>query len=78
MSVGIIDGVPTLDLDYPLDSAAEVDMNVVMDGDGNYIEVQGTAEGAAFGREALDQLLDLAAKGVVELRAAQDAAIATV
>jgi ribonuclease PH len=75
VSVGIVDGVPTLDLDYPLDSAAEVDMNVVMDGDGNYIEVQGTAEGAAFGREALNQLLDLAAKGIIELRQAQDAAI---
>jgi ribonuclease PH len=75
VSVGIVDGIPTLDLDYPLDSAAEVDMNVVMDGDGNYIEVQGTAEGAAFGREALNQLLDLAAKGIIELRQAQDAAI---
>jgi len=75
VSVGIVKGVPTLDLDYPLDSAADVDMNVVMDGDGNFIEVQGTAEGAAFRREELDRLLDLAAKGIGELRACQDAAI---
>ena len=76
VSVGIVDGVPTLDLDYPLDSAAEVDMNVVMDGEGSFVEVQGTAEGAAFGRDELDRLLDLAASGIAELREAQDAAIA--
>ena len=76
VSVGIVDGVPTLDLDYPLDSAAEVDMNVVMDGEGSFVEVQGTAEGATFGRDELDRLLDLAASGISELRQAQDAAIA--
>lgn len=76
VSVGIVDGVPTLDLDYPLDSAAEVDMNVVMDGEGSFVEVQGTAEGATFGRDELDRLLDLAASGIAELRQAQDAAIA--
>jgi ribonuclease PH len=76
VSVGIVDGIPTLDLDYPLDSAADVDMNVVMDGEGSFVEVQGTAEGVNFGREALNQLLDLATKGITELRAAQDAAIA--
>ena len=61
VSVGIVDGVLT-DLDYPLDSAAEVDMNVVMDGEGSR-EVQGTAEGATFGRDEFDRLLDLAASG---------------
>lgn len=76
VSVGICGGVPTLDLDYKLDVAADVDMNVVMDGDGNYVEVQGTAEGVTFSRTELDALLELAAKGIGELRAAQDAAVA--
>ena len=76
VSVGVVDGVPVLDLDYPLDSAAEVDMNVVMDASGRFIEVQGTAEGLAFGRDVLDRMLDLAAGGITELRKAQDTAIA--
>jgi ribonuclease PH len=76
VSVGIVEGVPTLDLDYPLDSAAEVDMNVVMDDEGGFVEIQGTAEGATFGRDALGHLLDLAAAGIKGLREAQDVAIA--
>ena len=75
VSVGIIDGRPTLDLDYVLDVAAEVDMNVVMNGEGKFIEVQGTAEGAPFSREELDELLRLAAKGVSELRLGQEQAV---
>ncbi len=76
VSVGIYRGVPVLDLDYPEDSEAETDMNVVMNDAGAFIEVQGTAEGHAFRREELDQLLDLAAKGISELMAAQQAALA--
>jgi ribonuclease PH len=74
--VGIVDGRSTLDLDYRLDSAAEVDMNVVMNNDSDFIELQGTAEGAPFSRGQLDELLVLAAKGIRELRHAQDEAIA--
>ena len=76
VSVGIYRGVPVLDLDYPEDSEAETDMNVVMNDAGAFIEVQGTAEGHAFRREELDQLLDLAASGITELMAAQLAALA--
>ena len=57
VSVGIIDGVPRLDLPYEEDVRAETDMNVVMTGDGRFVEVQGTAEGAAFDRDELDALL---------------------
>jgi ribonuclease PH len=64
VSVGVVDGVPLLDLDYSEDSNADVDMNVVMTGDGRLIEVQATAEKEPFGRDALDELLDLAARGV--------------
>jgi len=71
VSVGIVDGVPVLDLDYAEDSAAETDMNVVMNSGGAFIEVQGTAEGHAFRREELDRLLDLAAGGVARLCALQ-------
>jgi ribonuclease PH len=71
ISVGIVDGTPVLDLPYVEDSRAEVDMNVVMTSDGDYVEVQGTAEGAAFGRTALDRLLDLAEAGIAELVEAQ-------
>ena len=71
ISVGIVDGTPVCDLPYVEDSTAEVDMNVVMTSDGDYVEVQGTAEGAAFGRAALDQLLDLAEGGIAELIDAQ-------
>ncbi|MEO1420393.1 MAG: ribonuclease PH, partial [Pseudomonadota bacterium] len=76
VSVGIYRGLPVLDLDYPEDSEAETDMNVVMNDAGAFIEVQGTAEGHAFRREELDKLLDLAAKGISELMAAQQGALA--
>ena len=76
VSVGVVDGVALLDLDYSEDSRAETDMNVVMTGDGRLIEVQATAERDPFSRELLDELLDLAAGGVAELRAAQDDAVA--
>lgn len=77
VSVGIIDGVPMLDLPYVEDSRADVDMNVVMTGTGRFIEVQGTAENMAFSRSELDSLLDLAQGGIEELAAAQAAVIAT-
>lgn len=64
VSVGIVDGVPLLDLDFDEDAAAEVDMNVVMTGDGRLVEVQGTAEKRAFSRQELDDLLELAWKGI--------------
>jgi ribonuclease PH len=76
VSVGVVDGTPLLDLDYSEDSRADTDMNVVMTGDGRLVEVQATAERDPFSRELLDQLLDLAAVGVTELRVAQDDAIA--
>jgi len=66
-SVGIVAGTPMLDLAYSEDSAADVDMNIVKTGDGRFIEVQGTAEGAPFAREALDQLLGLADEGIRQL-----------
>jgi ribonuclease PH len=75
ISVGLVDGVPMLDLDYSEDSVAEVDMNVVMDGRERFIEVQGTAERAPFDRARLDSLLELAAGGVTELVAIQRKAI---
>ncbi len=76
MSVGIFGTTPVLDLDYDEDSAAETDMNVVMNDGGGFIEVQGTAEGHAFRRGELDQLLDLAAKGIDELLVAQNTSLA--
>jgi ribonuclease PH len=77
VSVGIVDGQPLLDLDYEEDSAAETDMNVVMTGDGQLVEVQATAERDPFSRELLDELLDLAAGGIEQLVVAQrDAAAA--
>ena len=75
VSVGLVDGVPLLDLCYSEDSAADTDMNVVMSGDGAFIEVQGTAEGAPFDRALLDRLLDLGAMGCVQLTALQQAAL---
>lgn len=75
VSVGVVGGVPVLDLDYPEDSSADTDMNVVMAENGDFIEVQGTAEGAAFSRGELDALLDLAAGGVRELIALQKQAL---
>ena len=71
VSVGICNGVPVIDLDYAEDSAAETDMNVVMNNGGGFIEVQGTAEGHAFRRHELDALLDLAAAGIARLFAMQ-------
>lgn len=76
VSVGIIDGIPMLDLCYEEDVRADTDMNVVCSGDGRFIEVQGTAEGVPFDRKALDELLDLAVGGCVQLRAMQTAALA--
>jgi ribonuclease PH len=75
-SVGIVDGEAILDLDYEKDVSADVDMNVVMSGRGLLVEVQGTAEGAPFTREELDQLLDLAAGGIKELHEMQRQAVA--
>jgi ribonuclease PH len=71
VSVGIYNGAPVLDLDYAEDSACECDMNVVMNEAGGFIEVQGTAEGHAFRREELDQLLNLATSGIQQLLQAQ-------
>ncbi|MEU3459805.1 ribonuclease PH [Streptomyces sp. NPDC006733] len=71
VSVGIVDGLPLLDLAYEEDVKAETDMNVVCTGDGRFIEVQGTAEGAPFDRTELGALLDLAVGGCAELTAAQ-------
>jgi ribonuclease PH len=71
ISVGIIDGLPCLDLDYSEDSRAEVDMNVVMTGEGRFVEVQGTAEGVAFSRGELDDLLGLAESGISTIFALQ-------
>ncbi|RYF72700.1 MAG: ribonuclease PH, partial [Comamonadaceae bacterium] len=71
VSVGIVQGVPLLDLEYTEDSACDTDMNVVMTGAGHFVEVQGTAEGAAFTREEMNQLLALAEKGIAELVIAQ-------
>lgn len=67
ISVGIVRGVPMLDLDYNEDSSCDTDMNVVMTGAGHFVEVQGTAEGVAFSRSEMDALLTLAEKGIVEL-----------
>ena len=77
ISVGIVDGVPRLDLPYVEDSTAEVDFNVVMTGSGRFVEVQGTAEGQAFERSELDALVDLAAMGIAEIVSAQRALLAT-
>ena len=76
VSVGVVKGRPVLDLDYPEDSTAETDMNVVMTGDGRFVEVQGTAETEPFDRELLGLLLDLATKGCADLSATQQAALA--
>lgn len=67
ISVGIVDGEPLLDLCYDEDSAAEVDVNVVMNADGEFIELQGTAEGVTFSRNSLDTMLNLAEKGIQKL-----------
>ncbi|MFI0861444.1 ribonuclease PH [Streptomyces smyrnaeus] len=75
VSVGIVDGVPLLDLRYEEDVRAETDMNVVCTGDGRFVEVQGTAEGAPFAREELDGLLDLAVAGCAQLDGHQRTAL---
>jgi ribonuclease PH len=75
VSVGIVDGVAVLDLDYAEDSQAETDMNVVMNNGGAFIEVQGTAEGHAFRRHELDAMLNLAAAGIAELFVLQSQAL---
>lgn len=76
VSVGMVEGVPLLDLEYVEDSACDTDMNVVMTGQGGFVEIQGTAEGAAFSRAEMDRMLALADKGIRELIAAQQAALA--
>ena len=75
VSVGIVDGQPTLDLDYPLDSRAEVDLNAVMNDRGAFVELQGTGEKGTFTREQLDAMLELATQGIAELDAVQRAAL---
>jgi ribonuclease PH len=75
VSCGVVDGVPLLDLDYPEDSGAEVDANVVMTGEGGLVEVQATAERTPLSRTHLDELLALAQKGIEGLREAQEAAL---
>ena len=75
VSVGIIDGEPRLDLHYDDDVRAETDMNVVMTGEGNFVEVQGTAEGEPFDRGLLDELLNLAAAGIADLTRQQKASL---
>jgi ribonuclease PH len=77
VSVGVYQGAQVLDLDYAEDSACDTDMNVVMTGSGRFVEVQGTAEQEAFSREELNELLDLAAGGIVAIHAAQRAVLAT-
>ena len=77
VSVGVVDGSSMLDLCYTEDSAADTDMNVVMTGDGAFIELQGTAEGAPFDRKLLDELLDLGATGCAQLTELQRAALAS-
>jgi ribonuclease PH len=78
ISVGIVQGVPLLDLEYTEDSSCDTDMNVVMTGSGGFVEVQGTAEGAAFTRAEMDRLLALADQGIRELVARQRAALGVV
>ncbi len=76
VSVGIVNGVPVLDLDYPEDSACDTDMNVVMTGKGGIVEIQGTAEGTPFSRTELDALIEMAANGIAAIVAVQKAALA--
>ena len=77
-SVGVVGGIPMLDLAYEEDSRAEVDMNVIKTGDGRFIEVQGTAEGAPFERQALDDLMALGDKGIRELVALQQTIVGSI
>ena len=71
VSVGLVNGIPLLDLDYSEDSRADVDLNVVMDGHQHLLEIQGTAEGEAFSRSELNALLDLAEPGLATLMQGQ-------
>ena len=73
--MGIVDGKPLLDLDYSEDSQADVDLNVVMTGEGSYVDVQATAERVPFSRDDLDELLALATAGISRIRAEQDRAV---
>ena len=77
VSVGVVGGVPMLDLDYAEDSACDTDMNIVMTGAGGFVELQGTAEGAPFSREQMDALVALGERGIRKLIAAQKAALKT-
>jgi len=77
VSVGVVDGVPLLDLDYIEDSGCDSDMNVVMTGSGGFVEVQGTAEGAPFSREEMTTLVGLAEQGIGRLIAEQRAVLAS-
>jgi ribonuclease PH len=77
VSVGIVGGIPRLDLEYVEDQVAEVDMNVVATAGGSLVEIQGTGEKRSFRREEMDALVDLAFKGIAELAAAQNAALAS-
>lgn len=76
VSVGVVKGVPVLDLDYVEDFDAEVDMNLVMRGNGEFVEIQGTAEGGTFGRAHLDSMIALGVSGCAQLKALQQAAVA--
>lgn len=76
VSVGVVDGTPVCDLDYPEDSKAETDMNLVMTGGGRFVEVQGAAEGAPFDRSELDRMLELGEGGIRSIFEAQKAALA--
>ena len=78
ISVGVYKGTPVLDLDYIEDSDCDTDMNVVMTADGGFVEIQGTAEGEPFDRDAMNAMLDLAANGIAELLAMQTKALKTV
>jgi ribonuclease PH len=77
ISVGLFEGSPVLDLDYPEDSNCDTDMNVIMTGQGGIVEVQGTAEGEPFTREQMNVLMDLATLGIRQLVAAQESALAS-
>jgi len=77
ISVGIFEGSPVLDLDYPEDSNCDTDMNVIMTGKGGIVEVQGTAEGEPFSREQMNVLMDLAEMGIRQLVAAQESTLAS-
>ena len=76
VSVGIFEGMPVLDLDYPEDSSCDTDMNVIMTGAGGIVEIQGTAEGEPFTRAQMSQLVDMAEAGIATLIAKQKETLA--